>query len=238
MKSSSLRLPDSAHASRPWRIHELTRDFRVEDVWALPARGDRDDFPRLVERFASGDPSQSPSRASRTLFAIRWKLGKLLGWDDGEAGIGSRVPTLRDRLPDDLRAAAAPGFDSLPFSPLYLVDDEFAAEIANRTMHGVMHLGWVPDGSGGYRGQMAVLVKPNGLLGSAYMAAIRPFRHLVVYPAMIRQIARQWAADARAPTAPLSDRHSGLLIGWGSDGGCDGVAAAGLAHGHGRGPRP
>ena len=61
-------------------------------------------------------------------------------------------------------------------------------------MHGVMHLGWVPDGSGGYRGQMAVLVKPNGLLGSAYMVAIRPFRHLVVYPAMIRQIARQWAA--------------------------------------------
>ncbi|MGA6947765.1 MAG: DUF2867 domain-containing protein, partial [Solirubrobacterales bacterium] len=63
MKSSSLRLPDSAHTSRRWRIHELTRDFRVEDVWALPARGDRDVFARLVERFASGDPSQSPSRA-------------------------------------------------------------------------------------------------------------------------------------------------------------------------------
>ena len=28
-------------------------------------------------------------------------------------------------------------------------------------MHGVMHLGWVPDGAGGYRGQMAVLVKPQ-----------------------------------------------------------------------------
>lgn len=28
-----------------------------------------------------------------------------------------------------------------------------------------MHVGWVPDGSGGYRGQMAVLVEPNGLLG-------------------------------------------------------------------------
>ena len=49
-------------------------------------------------------------------------------------------------------------------------------------MHGVMHIGWVPDGSGGYRGQMAVFVKPNGLFGTAYMAAIRPFRHLIVYP--------------------------------------------------------
>jgi len=76
----------------------------------------------------------------------------------------------------------------------YLLDDEWAAEIANRTMHGVMHLGWVPDGAGGYRGQMAVLVKPNGRLGKAYMAAIRPFRHLIVYPAMIRQMEREWRA--------------------------------------------
>ena len=55
-----------------------------------------------------------------------------------------------------------------------------------------MHLGWVPDGAGGYRGQMAVLVKPNGLLGNAYMAAIRPFRHLIVYPAMMRDGKRRW----------------------------------------------
>ena len=103
------------------------------------------------------------------------------------------MPTLRDRLPADLRdGPSGPDFDALPFSPLYLLDDEWAAEIANRTMHGVMHLGWVPDGSGGYRGQMAVLVKPNGLLGSAYMAAIRPFRHLIVYPRMLRQIGRTW----------------------------------------------
>jgi hypothetical protein len=38
---------------------------------------------------------------------------------------------------------------------------------------------------------MAVLVKPNGLLGNGYMAAIRPFRHLLVYPAMMRGIERE-----------------------------------------------
>ena len=65
-------------------------------------------------------------------------------------------------------------------------------EIANRTVHGVLHLGWVPDGSGAYRGQMAVLVKPNGLLGNGYLTAIRPFRHLIVYPRMLRQIGRTW----------------------------------------------
>jgi Protein of unknown function (DUF2867) len=59
-------------------------------------------------------------------------------------------------------------------------------------MHGVLHLGWVPDGSGGYRGQMAVYMKPNGLLGNAYMAAIKSLRYLVFYPQMLRAMERRW----------------------------------------------
>jgi hypothetical protein len=194
-----MRLPDSAHISRPWRIHDLTRDFRLEDVWALPTPGGPDDFPALVELATSLDPSQSASRAVRTLFAIRWKVGGVLGWDDPGAGLGSRVPSLRDRLPEDLRAAPGPAFDALPFTSLYLLQDEFAAEIANRTVHGVMHLGWVGDGAGGHRGQMAVLVKPNGALGNAYLAAIAPFRHRLVYPPALSEIGRDWRARAPKP---------------------------------------
>jgi Protein of unknown function (DUF2867) len=194
------RLPASAHTARPWRIHEIARDFRLEDAWALPTPGGPDDFPRLVQLIASGDPSQNSSIAVRTLWAIRRKLGELLGWDDPDAGLGSRVPTLRDRLPADLHETRPPVFGALPASSLYLTDDEFAAEVANRTVHGVLHLGWVPDGAGGYRGQMAVLVKPNGLLGTAYMAAIGPFRHLIVYPALMREIGREWRARAEEPT--------------------------------------
>jgi hypothetical protein len=166
-------------------------------VWALPTPGGPDDFPRLVQGIASSDPSQGSSRAARTLFAIRWKVGELLGWDGPDAALGSRVPTLRDRLPVDLRdGPSGPDSDALPFTSLYLIEDEWAAETANRTMHGVLHLGWVRDANGDYRGQMAVLVKPNGPFGTAYMAAIRPFRHLIVYPAMMRQIEREWRARA------------------------------------------
>jgi hypothetical protein len=187
-----VRLPNSAHTSRPWRIHEVTPDFQLEDVWALSVRGDRGDFLALVQGIAEGDPAQDGHCLARALWAIRWKVGELLGWDRAETGLESRVPTLRERLPADLRDARGPDFDLLPFTSLYLVEDEFAAEIANRTVHGVMHLGWVADGTGGYQGQMAILVKPNGLLGTGYMAAIRPFRHLIVYPAMLRQIEREW----------------------------------------------
>jgi hypothetical protein len=193
-----MKLPNTAHTSQSWRIHELTRDFRLEDVWALPTPGGPDDLPSLVALITSGRPSQGSSRAAGALWAIRLKLGGLLGWDDPDAGLGSRVPTLRDRLPVDLREGpSGPDFNGAPFSPLYLTDDEFAAEIANRTVHGVLHIGWVPDETGGYRGQMAVLVKPNGLLGTVYMAAITPFRHLIVYPQMLRQIGRAWEARPR-----------------------------------------
>ena len=129
--------------------------------------------------------------------SLRSKLGDLLGLDGDGSGIGSGAPTLRDRLPEDLLATPGPRLASLPFNPLYLTENEFAAELANRTMHGVMHLGWVEEEAGCYRGQMAILVKPNGAMGSAYMAAIRPFRHRIVYPAMLD---RTWLLSAKLET--------------------------------------
>ena len=196
-----MRIDTAEHTGRPWRIHEIAADFDVEDVWALPTPGGRrDEFRELVLQVAGGDPADSPNPVARLLWAVRWKLGEWFGWDDPEAGLDSRVLSLRDRLPEDLRdAPAGPEFDSAPFTSLYLLDDEFAAEIANKTVHGVMHLGWVPDGEGGYRGQMAVLVKPNGVMGSLYMAGIKPFRYLLVYPALMRRIGQEWAAREASP---------------------------------------
>jgi hypothetical protein len=188
-----VKLPNSAHTDLPWRIHEIAPDFRLYDVWALPTPGGPDDFPRLVRQFAAGDTSDNPSRFARILFAIRWKLGEIFGWDDEDSGLGARVPTLRDRLPQDLRdGPPGPEFAKLPFRSVFLTDDEMVAELANRTVHGILHLGWVPDGGGGYRGQMAVLVKPNGWFGRVYMAAIGPFRHVFVYPPLMRDIGREW----------------------------------------------
>ncbi|MCX5403803.1 DUF2867 domain-containing protein [Streptomyces sp. NBC_00335] len=190
-----MRLPRTAHTERPWRIHEIAGDFHLEDVWELPTPGGPDDLARLVEQFASGSGDPVPSRVGRALFAIRWKLGALFGWDKPADGLEGRATTLRDRLPADLREGPrGPDLGSVPFTSVYQTHDEWAAETANRTVHGVMHISWVPDGTGGYRGQMAVLVKPNGLLGAVYMAGIKPFRYLGVYPALIRGIGREWQA--------------------------------------------
>ena len=206
-----MRLPKAAHTSRPWRIHELTGDFELEDVWELPTQGGPDDLARLVEQFTSEGSSEFPI-VFRALFALRWKLGKLFGWDEPGSGAGERVRSLRERLPADLLEAprgpdirAVPGREAADgppiFSSLYQTRDEWAAEFCNKTVHSVLHMGWVPDDSGdGYHAQMAVLVKPNGRIGKAYMAAIKPFRYALVYPMLLRSIGRQWQRqDAERP---------------------------------------
>ena len=192
-----MRLPKNAHTSRPWRIHEIAPDFRVEDVWALPTPGGPDELPRLVSQAVSDDFPEGAPLIVRVLWEARWKIGRLLGWDKRESGLGARVVSLRERLPADLRAApTGPDFTDVPMTSVFLLEDEWAAEMANRTVHSILQVGWVADGNGGYRGQMAVLVKPNGLFGAAYMAAIKPFRYLFVYPALMRRLERDWQASS------------------------------------------
>jgi hypothetical protein len=197
-----MRLPNAAHESRPWRIREIAPDFTLEDVWALPVHGGAEDFRRLLEVLAASvDPASGESLPTRVLWRVRDRLGRWFGWDDVAAELpipGTNETSLTERLPDDLRNTAADlHFDSLPFAPLYRTDVEFAAELSNQTVHGVMHLAWVDQGEGRYQGQMAVYVKPRGALGKGYMALIRPFRYRVVYPALMRQIEQAW--NTRVP---------------------------------------
>jgi hypothetical protein len=204
-----MRIPNSAHESRPWRIGEVAPDFRLEDVWALPAEGGADDFARLLEVMSSLDPAKGASLATRALFSIRYRIGGLLGWDDPPDALpvpDNSETSLSARLPPDLRdTATGPDLGSYGFVPLYRTDVEWAAELSNRTVHGVIHLCWVAQGEGVYRGQMAVYVKPRGRLGATYMAVIAPFRHLVVYPALMRQIERAWNARVAQDRVPSNN---------------------------------
>lgn len=198
-----MRLANSEHESHGWRIEEIAPDFRLEDAWALPAEGGVDDFDALVEVVTALDPADSQSHVTRALFSLRNRLGRWLGWDRAPAAAGraSTESTLRARLPEDLRGTATGPIlsskeydDLVQFKPLYRTSVEWAAEIANRTVHGVLHLAWVEQEPGVYRAQMGVYVKPRGLLGVGYMAAIAPFRYLIVYPALMREVERAWNA--------------------------------------------
>jgi Protein of unknown function (DUF2867) len=194
-----VRLPNAAHEAHPWVIAQIAPDFELLDVWGLPAQGGPGEFATLVELVTSLDPASGDSRATRALFALRFRLGAWFGWDDTTSKLpvpGRTEATLSARVPENMRDTTTRPVvvSSTTFIPLYRTDDEWAAELSNRTVHAVVHLAWVDQGEGVYRGQMGVYVKTRGRLGAAYMALIGPFRHLIVYPALMRQIGRAWEA--------------------------------------------
>ena len=203
-----MRIPNWLHQSHPWVISRIAPDFALLDAWALPVYGERDDFAAFVDTGSALDPARSASRATRALFALRLQMGRWFGWDDKDDADARPIPgctetTLRARLSGDLRGSATgPELGSAyGFTPVYRTDDEWAAEISNATVHGVLQLAWVEQPDGRYRGRMGVYVKPRGLLGAAYLRAIAPFRHLIVYPALLRQVGRAWEARTRVAGA-------------------------------------
>lgn len=216
-----MRLPNAAHESQPWRIRDLVPDFILEDVWSLPVEGGAEDFGSLLELMTSGDSLlDGAPLPARFLWHARDRLGAWFGLGRitvpaesdrmGRLSIPGDDASLYERLPDDLRDTASDlHFDDVPFTPLYRTDDEFAAELSNRTVHGVMHLAWAAQGAGRFQGQMAVYVKPRGALGTAYMTLIKPFRHLIVYPALMKQIERAWNERGRS-TPAVGRRHASV----------------------------
>lgn len=183
------RIDAETFRRRPWRIHELVAGFEVEDVWWIPTPGaGRDDFAQVRSAVEQGGTIETFGPLARGLFAVRWWLGERLGWDRVGSGLDERVPSLRCRLPADLQAAVADDEDLL--SPVYATESEAVSEMANATVHGLLHLGWEPSGEPGLL--VTVLTRPNGRWGALYLRAIAPFRRAIVWPALTTSWERAW----------------------------------------------
>ncbi|GAA3038687.1 hypothetical protein GCM10020000_16120 [Streptomyces olivoverticillatus] len=84
-------MPIEAHTSRPWLIHEIAPDFRIEDVWSFRTPGaGPDDFPVMLAALEASNRPGKTTWPTRFLFAVRWKLGAVFGWDKPQAGPGRR----------------------------------------------------------------------------------------------------------------------------------------------------
>ena len=198
-----MRRPDDDHLAQPYRVHELASDFELLDVWRYPIVAGNDVplatflafMAHLQRELVSG---KGPAAL---LFKLRGFLGAIFGWDRDEYVPREKKPdteSVRLRLRAEDRDAADP-MDGLRidgeigFDAIYRTENEHLGEIRNATVHALMHIGRV-EVDGGWSPQMAVYVKPRGWLGRAYMTAIGPFRHAIVYPAMMRSAARFWPA--------------------------------------------
>ena len=193
------RLRPDEHARVSWRLNEIAPDFELVDAWQLPTSGAQDQFPLLYSTIANlQEVSLAESPASATLFAVRRRFGQWFGWDDPKTTNTLPIPgctetSLRQRLPPDLAVADEAVFGQRAnFRPVFVVDNEAAIELSNTLLHAIVHLGWVSQLGESYRGQMGIYVKHRGALGRPYMSAIAPFRHRIVYPALLRRIETAW----------------------------------------------
>lgn len=205
-----MRQPLAAHTGQELVVHAIVRDFDLLDVWRFPIEIDSTTpLSAFTDHLRGSFSDASRQRgAAAFLFRLREWLGDRFGWDEGP-----RLPipgcselSVRARLPESERdRVVAPLADS--FEGVFERDEEVLFEISNATVHALLHLGRVSTADGGWSPQMAVYARTRGVLGKAYLAAIAPFRHGIVYPALMRGVAEGWAKreDVARAAAPPPD---------------------------------
>jgi len=186
-----MRIDPSEFRARPLRVHALLHDVPLEDVWAirLPGGGAGRTVQDLRAAMVAGRAA-APAGV-QGLFRLRGRIGALFGWDQQRPAWNAE--SFADRLTPADRAAslATPGTPDGPFNLLYRFDDEQLSELRNATVHAFASLSIRPT-PGGYLAYLGVFVQPVHRFTRLYMTAIAPFRRLVVYPAIIRQMQSAW----------------------------------------------
>lgn len=185
-----------------YRIQDIAKDFQLADAREMPITGTECEFHEFLTllRRASGQHNRSASsngesRLAGWIFSVRGWLGRVFRWDRllNELPIpGCTETSLRDRIAPSGRAELQPKSSSpFPLRPIYQDQRDAALELSNRTVHVVLHYAWVPEGDR-FRAHMALYVKTRGWLGRAYVFATAPVREYIVYPLIMKHLAKQW----------------------------------------------
>jgi len=176
----------------PLRVHEFLRGVPVHDVWAVdlpkpPTRVTLDAFLRQP------NPNECASPGVDALMRLRLFLGRIFGLDQPPRG---STEMFADRLTPQDRAGTLvpPGKRYGPngaFSVVYRFENEQLSELINRTAHAGALTALVENASS-YRYFFAVYVRSVSRLTPVYMTLIDPFRKLIVYPALLRDVRADW----------------------------------------------
>jgi hypothetical protein len=179
------------------RCHLLLSDVPLHDVWAIPLHdGEPGRTIAEVRALMFRDLRPPTNVAVRALFALRWWLGRLFGWDDErhDPPAASYVHRLTDA--DRVQSQVPPGTRDGRFRVLYVFRHEALSEIRNATVHGFLALA-LTHREQGYVVYLAIYVKAVSRFTALYMALIDPFRRFVVYPAIFRAVQQAWLRSYR-----------------------------------------
>ena len=187
-----MKIPENQHDDRQFQVAELAHDFRLEDVWEFPLTGDfashsLDDFKQVyldtLEKFTHRG-------LAGQLFHIREVAGKVFGWDKAPARPAPTDYELGRRWAARGNTDNSDGvLSDKAFHQVYQLENEFLAEISNKTVDAAMHLGVIPIENQRFKVRLGVYVRTRGLASRFYMAFIKPFRLVVIYPTMMKAVA-------------------------------------------------
>ena len=188
----TMRIDPGEFRARPLRVHALLHDVPLEDAWAIPlSGGGAGRTIRDLRAVMVAAREAAPAVVQGLLRLRRW-IGALFAWDHERPAWNA--DSYADRLSpaDRAQSLVAPGTPDGGFRLLYRFEDEQLGELRNATVHAFASLS-IRQTSGGYLAYLGVFAQPVHRFTRLYMAAIGPFRRLVVYPAIIRKVQREWA---------------------------------------------
>jgi hypothetical protein len=177
----------------PLRVHSFLNDVALHDVWAvdLPAVSGRATLEEFRRRTRSRNLAAKISWPARALFGLRFFLGRIFGWDReperNKPAYFAEWLTAEDRERSIMPAGTPESF----FRVVYSFENETLLEVINRTAHAAL-LSALAETPQGYRFYFAVYVRELSWVTRVYMALIDPFRRWLVYPAILKQVQRNW----------------------------------------------
>lgn len=187
-----MRIDQREYRALPLRAHALLHDIPLEDVWVIPLAGGGAGRSIQEVRAVFIEATEAAPAIVKGLFRIRERIGAICGWDQPNPDWNNETCAYRLSPADRARSTALPGTPDGRLSFLYRFENEQLSEVRNATVHAFLSLS-IRQTPGGCLAYLAVYVKPVHRLTRLYMLVIAPFRRLVVYPAMIRNVERMWA---------------------------------------------
>ena len=177
----------------PLRVHAFLAGVPLHDVWAVDLPRTRAGITLAEFLRRAGDLFRRPPPAVRALLSVRFFVGGLFGWD--RITPGSVCESFVQRLTDEdcARSLAPAGTPDGLFRIVYRFENEQLDELVNRTAHAGA-LSALVEAAARYRFYFAVYVREVSRFTPLYLAAIDPFRKVIVYPALLRSVSAHWNA--------------------------------------------
>jgi hypothetical protein len=192
----------------PLRVHDFLAGVPLHDVWAIDLPSTRsgitlDEFLRAASARSqvSCDCCENDrirkvilltrSPVVRALLNIRFFVGRLLGWDREPASTAWETFTTRLTTADRSKSLAPAGTREGLFHVVYRFENEQLLELINRTAHAAA-LSALVETASAYRFYFGIYVQNVGRFTPVYMTMVDPFRKLIVYPSLLRNVRGSW----------------------------------------------